>query len=247
MGKKSTKAPDVVGAAEKEGQFSRETARDVTYADRPDQNTAFGNTRWTQTQSIDPATGEPVTKWTQNQTLSPDMQRLFDAETNRNQIFADQSATLAGRAGSEMSEELNWDQFGDVIGFDPTENRLRAEDDAYARSTRRLDPQFAAKRATLERQMADRGLRAGDSAYDSAMRNFDTGSNDAYEMARLSATGEGRQEVGLNLSTNERVNALRQQEIQEYLGKRSQSLSEANALASSMNTGDMAATYGGGE
>ena len=43
MGKKSSSPPDVTGAAKVEGKFSRETARDVTYADRPDQNNPFGS------------------------------------------------------------------------------------------------------------------------------------------------------------------------------------------------------------
>ena len=146
-----------------------------------------------------------------------------------------------------MGGAPDWEQFGDVVGFDPAANRQAAEDAAYGRSTQRLDPQFEKKRADLERQMAGRGLRAGDSAYDSAMSNFNTGRNDAYEMARMGATSEGRDEFGVNLQGNERANALRQQQIQEYLGKRGQSLSEANALSDSMNVGDMVSTYGGGE
>lgn len=247
MGKKSSKPADVVGAAKEEGEFSRETARDATYADRPDQNTSFGNTRWTQQQVEDPASGEMVTKWTQNQNLSADQQEIFDYQTQRNADMAYMAAGKGGQIQEEMGAPLDWNQFGDVVGFDPAANRQSAEDAAYGRSTQRLDPQFEAERATLERQMAGRGLRAGDSAYDSAMANYSTGKNDAYEMARMGATSEGRDEVGLNLSTNERANALRQQQITEYLGKRGQGLSEANALQGSMNTGEMSSTYGGGE
>ena len=56
MGKKSSKAPDVVGAAREEGKISRETARDATYADRPDQNGPLGSTTWGQERVLDPAT-----------------------------------------------------------------------------------------------------------------------------------------------------------------------------------------------
>ena len=194
----------------------------------------------------DPATGQMTTKWTQNQALSRDQQEIFDYQTQRN---ADLSYLAAGKGKDiqrEMSQPLNWGQFGDVVGFDPETNRTSAEDAAYSRATQRLDPQYEKELATLERKMAGRGLRAGDSAYDSAMSNFYNGKNDAYEMARLGAVSEGRQEVGLNLSTNERANALRQQEISEYLSKRGQSLSEANALSGSMNTAEMSSTYGGG-
>jgi len=245
MGKKSP--PDVRGAATVEGEYSRETARDKTYADRPDQNTSFGQTRWTQEMMIDPASGEQVTKWVQNQTLNEGQQQIFDSQTKRNQDLSSMSAGMSGRIQDEMGSPLDWGQFGDVVGFDPDANRQAAEDAAYGRSTQRLDPQFEKNRTDLERRLTQRGLRVGDSAYDSAMSNFSTGRNDAYEMARMGSVGEGRQEVGLNLSTNERANALRQQQIQEYLGKRGQSLSEANALSDSMNTQEMASTYGGGE
>ena len=196
---------------------------------------------------IDPATGERVTKWTQDQTLNPEQQAIFDAQSGRNKGLAEMSQGMQGRIQDEMGAELDWGQFGDVEGFDPAANRQAAEDASYGRATQRLDPQFEKRRADLERQLTGRGLRAGDSAFDSAMNNFGTSRNDAYEMARMGSVGEGRQEVGLNLQTNERANALRQQQIQEYLGKRGQSLAESNALSDSMNTAEMASTYGGGE
>ena len=306
MGKKSSKAPDVKGAAAAEGEFSRETARDANYANRPDQYNAMGSNTWQQQSIRDPATGEMTTKWTQRQNLSPDMQNIFNADMERNTRNSQMAAGLGDRVASEMGAPLDWGQFGDVIagptsagrvggdlaattGTDKftwgSPNRQRAEDDAYGRSTQRLDPQFAADRATLERQMAGRGLRQGDSAYDSAMNNFNTGRNDAYEMARMGATAEGRQEdqqsygqakgswdtnraaeqqrfsqlagVASNaraadqqafsqqMAANERANALRSQQVEEYLGKRGQSLNEQNALAASSTTDDMAATYGG--
>ena len=235
-----------MGAARKEGEFSRETARDATYADRPDQNTAFGNTRWQQQKVKDPATGEMTTKWTQNQALSGDQQEIFDYQTQRNADMAYMAAGKGNQIQQEMSQPLDWQQFGDVVDFDPTANRQRAEDDAYGRSTQRLDSQFDSDGVKLERRMSERGLRVGDSAYDSAMNNFSTGKNDAYEMARMGATAEGREEVGLNISTNERANALRRQQIDEYINKRGQGLKEANALSGSMNTAEMSSTYGGG-
>lgn len=289
MGKKSSSSPDVVGAAEKEGEMSRETARDKTYADRPDQYNPFGSSTWEQELAYDPATtpmpynaanapvrpnfgsgaigkmvgkawdrnnamgggGDPmegrVTKWTQRQTLNPETQELFDAQMSRNQNLAATAEGMGSRISDEFGAPLDWDQFGDVEGFDPQANRQSAEDAAYGRATQRLDPRFESQRATLETQMANRGLRPGDQAYDSAMRTFNTGRNDAYEMAQMGAVGEGRSETDLNLRTNERANALRSQQIEEYLGKRGRSLEESNMLQSSQNLGEMVSTFGGGE
>jgi hypothetical protein len=277
-----------------------------------------------------------TTKWTQNQALSGDQQEIFDYQTQRNADMAYMAAGKGKQIQQEMSQPLNWKQFGEgQAGPDATtgsapltaarssnvganvrntisdgdftwdsQNRQRAEDDAYRRSTQRLDTQFDSARTKLERQMSERGLRVGDSAYDSAMNNFNTGRNDAYEMARMQATAEGRQEdqqsygqaqgaYGMNRQTEQqrydqdmgiaqnarsadqqrfdqqsnqfginrqaeqqrydqqaqstdRANALRDQQISEYLSKRGQSLKEANALSGSMNTAEMSSTYGGG-
>ena len=277
MGKKSSDPADVVGAAETEGRYARQTARDKTYADRPDQNTLFGQTRWTQQGVIDPSAGGGggggaggyggrggggggrgfdgglgssddgrTTRWTQTQTLNPEFQDIFDNQTRQNQGLAQMSADMGGRIQDEMGSAADWGQFGDVVGFDPEANRQAAEDASYGRATNRLDPQFEKRRADLDRQLTGRGLRAGDSAYDSAMQNFGTGRNDAYEQARVGSVSEGRQEFGVNLAANERANALRQQQIQEYIGQRGHSLGEQQALTGAMNTGEMAATYGGG-
>jgi hypothetical protein len=246
MGKKSSSSPDVTGAASIEGEFARETARDVTYADRPNQNNPFGNTSWSTERVIDPATGAPTTKWTQNQSLSAPTQNIFDSQLSNNAAFSDMAGGKMGAIENEMGAPANFDEFGSVIGFDPTANRQEAEDASYARSTSRLDPRFAEEQQRFDVQMANRGLRQGDSAYDTAFDNFSRGKNDAYEQARLGSVGEGRQEVGVNLSTNERANALRSQEIEEFLGKRGQSLSEAQALQDSMNTEELTNTFAGG-
>jgi hypothetical protein len=65
----------------------------------------------------------------------------------------------------------------------------------------------------------------------------------------MGATSEGRMEdnqsFNQQMSANERANALRQQQIGEYLGKRGQSLSESNALKASQGLAETAATFGG--
>jgi hypothetical protein len=255
MGKKSATPADVTGAAEKEGQYGKEIARDKTYADRPDQYNALGSSTWGQEMVTDPATGKQVTKWTQNQNLSPEMQDIFDSDMQRNQDLGNQSAGMNDRIQQEMGAPLDWEQFGEgqagPEGWTMDgDTGNRAEDFAYQRSTNRLDPQMAEKKSQLERQMAGRGLRAGDSAYDKAMQNFDTGSNDAYEQARLGAVGEGmnahQQQFSQGGQAADRANALRKDNINEYLGKRGQSLKESNALKDSQTTGDTIANFGSG-
>lgn len=216
MGKKSPKTPDVIGAAQEEGEQSRETARDQTYADRPDQYNAMGSNTWGQSMVRDPATGEMVTKWTQNQTLSPEMQNLYNTQMQTNQQLGSTAAAMGDRITAEMGMPLNWDQFGDVeagpqasgvigAGIGPTtgpegfewdgqSRRQAAEDASYGRATSRLDPQMEQRRKELEVRLRNRGLRAGDQAYESEMAAYGRDSTDAYEQARFGSTLEGRAE-----------------------------------------------------
>jgi hypothetical protein len=238
MGKSSPDTPNVVGAAEAEGQASRATTRDQTYANRPDQYNTFGSNTWQQEMVRDPATGEEVVKWTNREQLSPEMQELYNQDINTNLALGQTAGAMSQRVNDAYAPALDWDQFGEgqagpssagpvggglsatlggsgsgsgyvgasgeLTGADlaatssgggfswDSLNRGRAEDAAYARSTSRLDPQWEQKRADFERTMAGRGLRAGDSAFDSGMQNFDRGSGDAYEQARLGSVEQGR-------------------------------------------------------
>jgi hypothetical protein len=280
MGKKSASAPDVVGAATTEGEFSRETARDKTYADRPDQFGALGSTTWSQELVTDPATGERTTKWTQNENLNPNLNRAAVQGSREVGRSSDLSQNLMGRVEQEMNAPIEWAQFGQgragpesrgVIGETEmgSDNRQRAEDDAYGRSTQRLDPQFENDRNQLEIRLRNRGLSAGDQQYQAEMDSFNTGRNDAYEMARMGATSEGRTEDSQSfnqmLSGNQNnrqadqqfydqstqstanANALRDQQIQEYINKRGFSLGEQQNLDATGQAGRLAAAYAGGD
>tara|TARA_R110000851_G_scaffold288960_1_gene443085 strand:- start:4712 stop:5473 length:762 start_codon:yes stop_codon:yes gene_type:complete len=252
MGKKSSSPPDVTGAAAVEGEFSRETARDVTYADRPDQNNPFGSVTWGTQRVRDPASGEMVTKWTQNQSMAEPLQNVFDSQMSSIQSNSDLADSMSGRIQDEMGAAPDFQQFGDVkdFNYDPTQQRQMAEDAAYERSTNRLDPQFDKKRNDLEIRLRNRGLAAGDQAYESEMESFGTGRNDAYEQARLGATGEGRQEAQQGytqaLGTNERANALRDQQIAEYISKRGFSRGEQNSINPISELSTLSDTVSGG-
>ena len=301
MGKKSSSSPDVVGAAMEEGNISRSTARDVTWADRPDQYNPMGSVTW-DTQMIDaagnaltadaqgryrnPAHGIGdermfitadnmpegyTTKWTQNQNLSEGTQQLYDDQLGMMQGRSDLAAGMGDRVAEDMGSRADFDQFGDVIGFNPTDTglmgydssaaRSAAEDAAYTKATNRMDPYYEQQMQKKELDLRGKGLRPGDEAYDRAMSGFNTGRNDAYEQARLGASAEGRTEAdfafnqmmgrsdllyGQESQTNQRANALRQQQIDEYLGERGFSLAEQERVAEGQTVGDLAANFSGG-
>ena len=253
MGKKGgSSAPDVTGAAAIEGEFARETARDVTYADRPDQYNPFGSVKWNQSRSIDPATGKPVTKWQQTQSLSPTSKGILDSSLSTAGRRSSLANALMGRVENEMGTPADFNQFGDVIGmdFDPTELRNRAESNYYQKEANRLDPRFQREREQTDIRLRNQGLRPGDQAYDAQISSFNNQKNDAYERARLGATEGGRAEAGQlwsqSLQGNERANALRNSQIEEYLAKRGHSLSEVEGLTQNQTLTDLVDTFGGG-
>ena len=202
--------------------------------------------------ATDPATGKKTTRWTQNQNLSPQMQKIFDDQMGLMQGRSELAAGMQGRIAQEMGGAPDWAQFGDVQGleYNPDELRQRAEDAAYQRETMRLDPRFQKQERDLEIKLRNQGLRPGDQAYDAAMGSFGNERTDAYERARLGATDTGRMEAGQlweqQMGRTELSNALRDKQIQEYLGKRGFSLGEAEQLGAGQSLAELIGTFGGG-
>ena len=231
IGKKSGGSDSSKAAAQ-----DRNTARDTTYADRPDQFNPFGNVTWQTESVVDPASGNKATKWIQNQGMSEDVQRLYDNQMTNMQARGDLSAGMMGRIENEMGGAPDWAQFGDVnqMEYDPTTLRQRAEDAAYQKETMRLDPRFQKEAEALEIKLRNQGLRPGDQAYDATMESYSNSKNDAYEQARLGAVQTGQSEADMlwsqQMAGTEMANALRDKQIQEYLSKRQFSLGESNAL-----------------
>lgn len=232
----SSKAPNVVGAAETQGQQALQLNREQTAANRPDQYNPWGSSQWTQSSVINPATGQPETRWTQTETLAEPLQQSLDAQMRIGAGRANMAEGAMARAWGDYQNPMNFDQFGSPIEFnyDTTAGRQAAEDAAYQRQTSRLDPMFSSQQQALETKLRNQGLAPGDQAYDAAVRNFSMGRNDAYEQARLASTSEGRTEAGQAFSQaaqqNQIANLLRTQNINESLGKRNFNLSEVERL-----------------
>ena len=107
---------DATNAARVQAAADRETQRDLTYADRPNQYSPFAALEWSPEVFTDPASGEDVTRWTQNQTFTPEVQRAVDAQLG---LVGDKSELAYGmmdRIRDEMGTAPDWDQFGGVAG-----------------------------------------------------------------------------------------------------------------------------------
>lgn len=95
---------------------------------------------------------------------------------------------------------------------DAASTRARAEQAAYQSQTSRLDPRFASQQASMESDLANRGISRDSEAYSRAMQDFDRSKNDAYTQAQLGAIGvggtEAQRDYGMDLG-------LRQQQVNE--------------------------------
>ena len=220
MGKSSDDNSD--DAAKIAGEFSRDVARDKTYADRANQYNPLGSLEWEQSLGIDPATGEQTTKWTQNMNLDPRLQCMLDKDLGMMGGRQNLAEGLNARIGAEMGQGPDWDQFGQAqslayspleidqatrygggvdelasgLDFDPNQIRQTAEENAYQKDKMRLDPRFQQRSEQLDIKLRNQGLRPGDQAYDAQFSTLGNERTDAYERARLGAGDVGRAESG---------------------------------------------------
>ena len=236
MGGKSTPdAPDYRALAEEQAKSSRAVTEQQTWANRPTQNTPWGQSSWESTPTWDPATGQYLNKWTQNLDLTPEEQASLSAQQRIGQGKSDLAESMLGRTQDEFGQPLDWGQLPDwgQIG-DPGEARQKAEDALYGRATSRLDPQWEQTMAQTEQKLWNQGLRPGDTAYDQQMENLGRQKNDAYQQAQYQATIGGGQEAsgeqGRQIAGAGYGNTLRQSMLAETLQQRGMSLNEINAI-----------------
>jgi hypothetical protein len=102
------KAPDYVGAAQLQGELSKEALNMQNYANRPTQNTPFGSTSWNTKSVVDPATGQEVTQWTQNTSLAPELQNALNSQLGLQQDRSNLASGFMDRVGSEYAKPFDW-------------------------------------------------------------------------------------------------------------------------------------------
>jgi hypothetical protein len=113
-------APDYVGAAEATAQGNLQNLDQQTWANRPDQITPWGSSKWTAAADegayntalsnwyaagADPKTkpnASTYTKWTENITLSPEEQKALDAQQAIQQNQSQLAQTMQGQVANTM-------------------------------------------------------------------------------------------------------------------------------------------------
>jgi hypothetical protein len=127
-GKSKPKSPDYKGAAEATAASNMEALRYQTNANRPTQNTPWGQEAWEK---------DAAGNWTQNTTLNPESQRALDAELGLQADRSELGQSMYGRMEEEFGQDMNWGglpEWGQVPeAGNLRANAIRSGDAAQAR------------------------------------------------------------------------------------------------------------------
>lgn len=230
-GKSSAPAtPDYRGAAVEQGQTSKELTNMQTWANRPNVNTPFGSQTWGTGTMTDPATGQQVTQWTQNINVTPEMQRALDAQQRITQGRSGAAEQLLGQATAATANPMDWGQLPSAFSFNSptaangqiadagniqrdlpggTDYRNKAEEAVW----QRMQPALQQRRSATETQLANQGLTRGSEAWNNAMRDLNTGEDNARLQAIEAGRAEAAQQFQQDLSAGSFSNAAQQQQF----------------------------------
>jgi|6_EtaG_2_1085325.scaffolds.fasta_scaffold04727_2 hypothetical protein len=234
------KAPDYAGAAQAQGQASKEVTEQQSWANRPDQFTPFGSQTWANRMFWDPATKQNINRWTQTTELNPQSQAALDSQMAITQGRSDVAQRLLGRVQDDYGRIVNWNNFApkgqgltlnqytpeqiqrsvDFSGASAMpevgEVRDRAEQAMYERGAARLDPQYAEQEDAMRTRLLNQGFQAGDAGFEREMRKFNERKSDDYANLRRDAIAMGGDEAARQFGMGLQG---RQQGIQELMNQ----------------------------
>ncbi len=217
-------APNYGEVAQAQGGSNLQGSIASNLLSNPTQITPYGTKTLSQTgvANMDNLPGVPafsVPTYTSNIDFSPQGRQLFDSQTAVQQGLANLGNQSIGTVQNVMGQPFNYN--GPGIQTDPTQ----AQTTAYNAAKSRLDPQWNQRSDMLNTSLVNQGLHPGTEAYDSAMRDFNFGRNDAYQQAQNSAYSQGL--AGATFG-----NQAQQQAYGQALQQRELPLNEISALMS---------------
>lgn len=239
MGRKSAPppAPDYTAAANATAASNQKAQTSADYANRPTINTPFGQESWSQSAGVDPATGQAITNWTQNTTLDPETQAALDSQQQIDMGKSNLALGSMDRLKDAYSKNFDWNNLperaGSLMGGIGDESRQRVEQGMMAR----LRPEQDYQTASLDTQLANKGITSGSEAWKRAkQQQGDQFSRDQYN-ALIAGGQEQLNQFGMAKQANEFQNANRQQSIAEQTQQRAMPLNEMNAILSGTQVG----------
>lgn len=159
-------------------QSNRETAITQKGLNADTIVTPQGREEWTQSGTW--ADGTP--RWQKTTTLSDGEQQVYDTDLANRIGVGNVANQQIGRIGDLLGQPVNLDN-------EATEARLNEL------GRKRLDPRFQQEEQALAQSLANRGIRMGSKAWQTAMDQFGQGKNDAYNQLLLQGRGQAVQEA----------------------------------------------------
>lgn len=245
--------PDYVGAAQLQGELSKESLNMQNYANRPVQNTPFGSTTWATTPVKDPATGQVVTQWTQNTTLAPGLQQAVEDQFQIQAGRSDLANSFMGRVAGEYSQPFDYSNLPELTranaagnlqtgtfdytpglrtGFDMSGAAPIPQFDSNYRDNvanslmQRMQPVHERQQNQLETQLANQGFTIGSEGYTRALADLQQRQAAERYNALDTAGNEAQRLFSMGMGS-------RQQAYNEGLGMsqfQNQALGQAQAL-----------------
>lgn len=192
-------APNYTAAAQQQGQDAQNLNSQQTWANRPNQYSAFGSQTWDANQSIDPATGTPVTQWNQQTQLNPGVQNALDSQIGLQTGRSDLAGGMLGRIQQDMSQPFDWAnlprsaQAPGTFQLDPTtsstnEVGFSADREKYTQvAFDQMRPEHQFQEEAARTRLANQGLTPGSEAYNRELQRL--GQSQAGE--RWNAVNQG--------------------------------------------------------
>lgn len=203
-------APDLVGAAEQQGEANIEAAQSTAKINNPNIYSPYG----TQITTFDEGFQPTVT-----QTFSPEQQALFDTSTAVKQELGDVGLQSAQTLQNILGTSVNFDDAPKVGNYDETRGKV------YDAMMTRVNQDVTRDREQKSADLIAAGIRPGTEAFSREMESFDRRLNDASYQAQIAAGQEASRAFGMD-------SEARKQFIAELLSQRQMPLNEISALMS---------------
>ncbi len=190
--------PDYTGAANATAAGNLAAAKQATEANRVDTFTPFGSLTYAKNPN-DP------NRWSSTVSLSPEQQAMLNQQNKTSLDLGNLQGAATNRVGSALSSQAPG-------AYDPN----RDTNNAAELLNKRLEPQQARDRATLDTQLANQGIMRGSEAYSNAQDQIGRQQNDARSQAQLQ---------GITLGQNQQA-----QQYSQQVQNRNMPINELNAL-----------------
>ena len=178
--------PDYGSIAQEQGQVSSQLMHQQTTENRPDTQTPWGSQQW----AYNPATQT----WSGNESLNPTEQGTLNTQQGVQSGLATATSNLASGADANLfNGGINYGNVGSIQGgnyYNPA-----ASNAVWSQFQQMQEPLQQQQTQSQQAQLEAQGLRPGDAAYDTTMRNLSNTQYGQTQSAEDQAVLAGEQEA----------------------------------------------------